>query len=102
MIFFNEIGQFSAEVLSTFDIILLKLRNSNIFISGCLRIKFSMNHTQIQPIGDHPFLTSCNIISCFKMFNFENSVKASNYPFFLNIQKLHDITIKRLDMNLKQ
>ena len=37
-----------------------------------------MDNKQIQPIKDHPFYTSCNILSCFKMVTLEHSVRASN------------------------
>ena len=53
---FDEMGQYSAEFLATFDIILRKVMNSNILFGGVLVI-FSMNHTQIQPICVRPFLT---------------------------------------------
>ena len=57
VLFFDEMGQVSSEFLATFDIILRKIRNSNIYMGGVLFI-FSMDHTQIQPIEGHPFLTS--------------------------------------------
>ena len=46
MLAFDEMGQYLAEVLDTFYIILQKTRNSNIYMGGVLIIS-SMDHTQI-------------------------------------------------------
>ena len=80
-------GQVSAEFLATFDIIFRKIRHSNIYMGGTLLI-FSMDHTQIQPIEGHPFLTSCHIIPCFKMVNLKHSVRAANDEPFKRIQEI--------------
>ena len=58
------------QIFSAFEIILRKIWNSNMYMGDVLII-FSMNHTQIQPIRGHKFLTSCHIISCFKMATHE-------------------------------
>ena len=86
MLAFDEMDQSSAEILATFDITFRKIRNSNIYMGGVLII-FSMVHTHIQPIGVHMFLTSCHIISFFKMVPLENYAQASNYDIFKRIQK---------------
>ena len=49
---------------------------------------FSMDHTQIQPIEGHPFLTSCHIIPCYKMVVLRNSVRAHYDPDFKRIQEI--------------
>ena len=77
ILFFDEMRQASALLLSTLDVILRKVRHNNIFMGGVLLI-FSTDHTQIQPIGGRPFLTSYNIVSCFKMVALEHSVRAHN------------------------
>ena len=87
IIFFDEMGQVSAEYLSTFDIILRKIRNSNVYMGGSLLI-FSMDHTQLQPIRGHPFLTSCHVIPCFKFVNLNHSVRASSDVHFQRIQEI--------------
>jgi hypothetical protein len=94
--FFDEMGQVSDEVLATLDIILQKVRNSNIYMGGILII-FSMDHTQIQPIDGHPFLTSCHIIPCFKMVAIEHSVQASNDDAFKRIQKIARFNYKKFE-----
>ena len=80
-------GQVSSELLSTFDMILRKIRNSNIFMGGVLII-FTMDHTQIQPIGGRPFVTSCHFIPCFKTVALKHSVRASNDPSFQRLQQI--------------
>ena len=64
VLFFDEMGQCSAEYLSTFDIIMRRVRNSNIFCGGIL-ILFSIDHFQIQPISGRPFfdfLSYCSML----------------------------------------
>lgn len=87
IIFFDKMGQVSAEFLSTFDIILRKIRNSNIYIGGSLLI-FTMDHKQIQPIHGHPFLTSCHVIPCFKFVNLNHFMRASSDVNFQRIQEI--------------
>lgn len=98
VIFFDEMGQVSSEFLATFDIILRRIRNSNIYMGGVLFI-FSMDHTQIQPIEGHPFLTSCHIIPCYKMVVLSNSVRAHNDPDFKRIQEIARYNYKKIENN---
>ena len=44
MLEFYEMGQYSADIIAEFDIILNKIWNSNIYIGGVLII-FSVDHT---------------------------------------------------------
>ena len=78
-----------------FDIILRNIRNSNIYMDGVLII-FSIDHIQIHPIEGHPFLTSCHIISCFKMSALKNYVRASNYYIFKYINQIARFSYQRL------
>ena len=77
VIFLDEIGQLSAEMLSVLDIILRKTRDSNIFMGGILIIS-TMDHTQLQPVEGRPFLLSSHVITCFKMIKLQSSVRASD------------------------
>ena len=83
----DEMGQVSAEFLATFDIILRRIRNNNIFCGGVLII-CTMDHTQIQPIDGRPFLTSIHIIPCFKMVELESSMRASGDQPYQRIQQI--------------
>ena len=89
-------GQCSAEYLSTFDIIMRKVRNSNIFFEGIL-ILFSIDHLQIQPISGVPFLTSCHIVPCFKMVLLEHFVRAANDEPFKRIQEIARCTYEKIE-----
>ena len=86
IIFFDEMGKVSAEHLSMFDIIIRKIRNSNMHMGGSLII-LSMDHVQIQPLRSHPFLTSCDVIPCFKVVSLNHSVIVSNDIHFQRIQQ---------------
>ena len=94
MLVFDEIGQSSVEILAKFDIILRKIRNGNIYMGGVLII-FSMDNTQIHTIGGRPFLTSCDIISCFQTVALYNSVGTYNDDIFKNIRKIVQLNYQR-------
>jgi hypothetical protein len=84
VLFIDEIGQVSAELLSTLDILLRKIRNSNIFFGGLLIIA-SLDHRQLPPVKGRPFLMSPHVLTCFKFSILEHSVRASSDP---NLQRI--------------
>ena len=65
IIFLDEVGQISSELLTCLDLILRKLRNNNIFLGGLLLI-CTLDHKQLQPINGKPFLVSPMVLSCFE------------------------------------
>ena len=60
---------------------------------------FSMDHTQIQPIEGHHFLTSIHIIPCYKMVVLRNSVRAHNDPDFKRIQEIARYNYIKIENN---
>ena len=82
----DELGQLSAEELSTYDIILRHVRGSNIFLGGILLIG-TLDHLQIQPINGRPFLIANSIIPCFKMVQLVSSVRAIG-DLYVELQSL--------------
>lgn len=95
VLFFDEMGQVSAEMLNIFDMILREVRNTNVYMGG-VHLIFSMDHTQIQPVKGRPFLTSCNVLPCFKMVELQESVRASGDMTFQRIQQIARYSHKRL------
>ena len=93
VIFFDEMGQCSAEFSAIFDIIMRQVRNSNIFMGEVLPI-FTIDHSQIQPIRGGPFITSCHVIPYFKMVALEHLVRATNDAPFKRIQHIARYTYK--------
>lgn len=87
VIFFDEVAQVSAEQLSALDIILRDIRGSNIPFGGAL-ILGTMDHTQIQPIQQMPFLTSTLVMTCFVAVELIHSVRAHNDPEFQRLQEI--------------
>ena len=77
VLFYDEIGQLSAEMLSLLDCILRRIRSSNVFFGGVLCIS-TMDHLQLQPVVGRPFLLSSHILTCFKMVQLKTSVRAAN------------------------
>ena len=94
IIFLGKIGQLSAELLSTLDIILRKTQNINVFMGG-IWIIFTIDHTQIQTIKGCPFLTSWYILSYFIMVALEHSLQASNYNASNWIQQISQYIHRR-------
>ena len=70
------------------DVILRSVQNSNIQFGGALFL-LTMDHTQLAPINRKPFLISLHVLSCFKMFRLESSVRTS---VDINLQRLQQIT----------
>ena len=79
ILFCDEIGQVSAEFLSSIGIIFRRVRNNNIFLGGLLIIG-TIGYPQIQPIEGRPFLTSYHMIPCFRMVELKHSVRANGDP----------------------
>ena len=79
ILFCEEIGQVSADFSSYIDIILLRIRNNNIY--GLLIIG-KIDHKQIQPIEGRPFVTSSHIIPRFSMVELKHSVRTNGDSFW--------------------
>lgn len=91
----DEIGQLSSEFIATIDLILRRIRDNNIFFGGVLIIS-TLDHTQIRSIDGHPFLTSMNVISCFKMVELKTSVRASGDEAWKRIQHITRMNYQNL------
>ena len=87
VLFIDEIGQVSAELLSTIDMILRRIRNSHIVFGGVLIIG-TMDHTQLLPVSGRPLLLSSLIITCFVMVNLKTSVRCVDDDNFQRLQEL--------------
>ena len=87
ILFIDEIGQLPAELLAVLDIILRRLRDTNIFMGGVIII-CTIDHTQLQPVEGRPFLTSSHVITCFKMMKLTTSVRAAGDE---NLQRIQEI-----------
>jgi predicted GIY-YIG superfamily endonuclease len=94
----DEMGQLSAEFLATIDIILRRIRDTNVYLGGLLIIG-TIDHTQIQPIEGRPFLTSTHVVSCFRMVALKSSVRASTDIPFQRIQEIARYSHRRLKGN---
>ena len=74
-------------MLSTLDIILRRVRNTDIFMGGVIIIS-TMDHTQLQPINGRPFLLSTHVITCFKMVELQSSVRTAGDVDFQRLQAI--------------
>jgi hypothetical protein len=87
ILFIDEIGQVPAELLSVIDIILRRVRESQVVFGG-VHIVGTMDHTQLQPVSGRPFLLSSLIITCFKMVKVETPVRCAGENVFSRLQEL--------------
>lgn len=90
VLFIEEVGQMSADLLSLLDLIIQNVRGNGIFMGGILLI-CTMDHSQLQPVNGRPFLVSSHIPSCFQMTKFEHSVCTSEPDLqrLLQIARMH-------------
>ena len=87
VLFIDEIGQVPAELLSTIDMIIRRIRESDIIFGGVLIIG-TMDHTQLESVNGKPFLLSSIIITCFEMTILEHPVRCAGDEDFIRLQKL--------------
>jgi hypothetical protein len=81
VLFLDEAGQVSAELLSVLDIILRTIRKKSTLNGGVLIIS-TMDHSQLEPINGTPFLLSTHILTSYNFVQLNHSVRASNdIPF---------------------
>ena len=84
----DEFASLSAQEVSSIDITMRILRKSHIPFGGLFLIG-TMDHLQIQPINQLPFLTSSLVLTYFEEIELKNSVRAHGD---LDYQCLQDIT----------
>ena len=87
VIFLDEAGQISSEIVAVIDIILRKLRKSQMPFGGVLVIG-TLDHTQLQPINAIPFLMSSLVLTSFTMVQLKESVRAAEDALFCEFQQL--------------
>jgi predicted GIY-YIG superfamily endonuclease len=83
----DEAGQNPAQLLATCDIIMRKLRGSDLFFGGVLLL-CTLDHLQLRPIKGLPFLLSPHIVTCFEMVQLKHLVRSSQDP---PLQQIIDI-----------
>lgn len=76
VIFVDEAGQVSSEILCMIDIILRKCRSNSKTPFGGVHIMGTMDPSQLQPINALPFLRSTFMTSCFAAVELTHSVRA--------------------------
>ena len=87
VLFIDESGQVSSELISTLEIILRILRGNTIPFGGVLII-CTLDHTQFLPVKGKPFLVSFHNLICFKMVRLQIFIHAYNDPEFQQLQKI--------------
>jgi predicted GIY-YIG superfamily endonuclease len=76
VLFADELGQLSAEMLSVLDIILRRVRGSSLFMGGVLVIG-TIDHLQLKPVRGKPFLVSPHVLTSFTMRKLIHPVRAA-------------------------
>ena len=73
ILFIYEIGQVPNEVLSVIDIIIRRVRGSQVFLGGLL-ILITIYQMHLKLVRGRPFILSYHVITCFKMVKLDTSV----------------------------
>jgi hypothetical protein len=87
VLFFDELGQASSELISCIDMILRHVRGSDQFLGGVLLIA-TIDPLQLRPIKGRPFLVSPFVLTCFRFSVLMHSVHAADDPFLQRIQDI--------------
>mmetsp|Transcript_28417 Transcript_28417/g.59223 ORF Transcript_28417/g.59223 Transcript_28417/m.59223 type:complete len:556 (+) Transcript_28417:675-2342(+) len=87
VLFLDKAGQTSTVQLSAINIILHKLRNSQIPFGGVLFLG-TMDPSQLKPINQLPFLTLLMMLTSFRIFKLKHSVRAHGDPDFERLQAI--------------
>ena len=77
ILFIDEMGQLSAEQVQVLDVVLRYARHTEAYMGGLLII-CAMDIEQLAAINGTPFLMSANIISSWKIIDFQHYVRCRN------------------------
>ena len=88
VLYFDELGQASSELVSCIDMIFRLVRGSDQFFGGVLLIA-TIDPLQLKPIRGRPFLVSPFVLTCFRFSLLKHSVRAADD---LSFQRMQDIS----------
>ena len=91
VLLFDELYQFSSEQLAVTEMILRKLRKSNLPFGG-VHILSNMDHAQSGPADATPILLSSFMTTCFILVGLEQSVRAHGDDDFQELQRIARIS----------
>lgn len=87
ILFIDECGQVSAELLSTLDIIVRKVRDSSLFMGGIMVIG-TIDQVQLRPINGLPFLLSPYILTTFSIVVLKQYVRCADCTVLQEMNEL--------------
>ena len=87
VLFIDECGQLSAELLSVLDILMRRLRDSSLFMGGVLVIG-TLDQVQLRPIRGLPFLLSPFILTTFSLGKLQHYVRCSTCSILKEINEI--------------
>ena len=98
VLFIDELGQLSAQLISCLDIILRRVRNSNLFMGGVIIIA-TQDPEQLRPVSGLPSLLSPCMMTCFRFIQLTKSVRASGDPALQRIQDISRMLVSEYEEN---
>ena len=87
VLFVDELGQLSAEMLSVLDIVLRRIRDSSLFMGGVLVIG-TLDQVQLRPIKGLPFLLSPYVLTTFSLGILKHYVRCALCPISQEINQI--------------
>ena len=88
ILYFDEMGQNSAQMLATIDIICRRMHGSELFMGGII-ILGKIDDLELRPITGQPILLSPHIMTSFSILRLDRLVQCSTDP---NLQQIIDIS----------
>jgi len=96
VLFIDELGQVSAEMLAVLDIVMRCIRDNSIFMGGLLLIA-TMDPLQLPPVSGRPALLLPHMLTVFTLNELQESVRAlQETRIYLRFNVLQDCILLRL------
>jgi GIY-YIG catalytic domain len=87
VLFMDEMGQLSVDIISVLDIVMRRIRNSSLFMGGVLIIG-TLDKVQLRPIKELPFLLSPYILTTFCIGKLTQYVRCAECPILQEMNEL--------------
>ena len=95
VLFMDELALNSMEMQGILDIILRRIRESDLYMGG-VHVQFTLDHLQTKPVKQRPLLISPQIIPCYQMFALRHPIRAASDANFRRIQEISRMNVSVL------
>jgi predicted GIY-YIG superfamily endonuclease len=97
----DELGNISAELIASLDIIFRRVRDNPAFFGGML-VFGSMDALQLKPVDGRPPLLSPQVTTCFDFLPLDHSVRAAQCPALQRLIQICRLSPKELTDKIRR